>query len=679
MRDEHVETDSVPQASGWSWIAVLALAITLPVSGYAQGYASVAERLDALAASWSERTTPRFETELVSPAAAVASLQRADAASVCAWVRDTIAFEPYRGARRGARGTLFAGAGNSWDHALLTGAMLDEIGVAWRLRRGGLPDALALALLDRYTGELSIHGVVGADRRRELADIAEHVWLEVETAGEWSACDPTVPGIAFGTSVGEGRAVAEADVALGTIDIVVVAESGGRVVRSASLSVPWEQGTYRHLDVRVVRQADAWVPVIVAGEERSEGQAIGDPGASVRVEIAALQQGRATRHAFWVAGPEAPNGAARATLPSAGFQGSFFVLPGWVTTNYADAVESTGQSRVDWAPVLSAMRTGESAWSRAEREAAMEQLGTVSSLRLARWAAAADAAVWGDGMLLGAAPTVRDARIVGALTQVDATGGAWNLLTPMAAVEALAALGSPTAASEALAALGGLRWSEAAAASLGATSTPDATLRRASGEGATLVTAHPGTVDRLARLPFGASVQARISASVNERGELALLPNRVAAGDPARWYAIAPSTGATTPDGEGGAVATWAWDATNEAESVAEAFEHIASLPQGSAQSACVAMCSLASYRNAICSDERERDVPSVSDCTEVAPGVGAALFAATGCSALARPLQCGGAWTEARVVSGRGTVASPPWSPAGMVVPANSSSCDCD
>jgi hypothetical protein len=96
------------------------------------------------------------------------------------------------------------------DLALLAAAMLDEIGVSWRLVRGSLDNAQAGVLLSTVVPVASATGVEGAtdlfdpaaDRWRKLI-VQNHWWVEAEGRGEWQALDPAFPGLALGEATGE--------------------------------------------------------------------------------------------------------------------------------------------------------------------------------------------------------------------------------------------------------------------------------------------------------------------------------------------------------------------------------------------------------------------------------------------------------------------------------------------
>ncbi len=146
------------------------------------------------------------------------------------FVRDHLAFDPYRGVLRGAAGALAARAGNAWDRALLLRALLEHHGYRTRLAFGELDDGAVSALLAAaaqgapqpladpatttnvqslatrawrdhalLTQALAAAGALetlgaGAELPDLRAAIRAHVWVQVEQIDDtWLDLDPSLP------------------------------------------------------------------------------------------------------------------------------------------------------------------------------------------------------------------------------------------------------------------------------------------------------------------------------------------------------------------------------------------------------------------------------------------------------------------------------------------------------
>ncbi|MEX1017672.1 MAG: hypothetical protein WDZ31_13090 [Phycisphaeraceae bacterium] len=113
----------------------------------------------------------------------------ADAEALFAWVRDETRWLPYRGALRGARGTLMDRMGSHLDRTLLLATMLDAAGHDVRLAHAELTDAEVDALTAIVTADLPARpeaeaGTAGAGMDRVVNRAAQHLGID---AGEQAA------------------------------------------------------------------------------------------------------------------------------------------------------------------------------------------------------------------------------------------------------------------------------------------------------------------------------------------------------------------------------------------------------------------------------------------------------------------------------------------------------------
>ena len=149
-----------------------------------------------------------------------------DPNQIFAYVRDEIAFEAYSGSLRGARGTLWAQAGNTLDKASLLVALLGAAGYTAqyehaKITAGGTPGASKLIdgmfpptpVLLGCTGQLAGIGTQDPGTNGTfLNDIYDYYWVQYGSGGNnTTALDPNQPGAAV------GQAFATADSSFTTV------------------------------------------------------------------------------------------------------------------------------------------------------------------------------------------------------------------------------------------------------------------------------------------------------------------------------------------------------------------------------------------------------------------------------------------------------------------------------
>lgn len=130
-----------------------------------------------------------------------------NAASIFAFVRDEIRNEVYVGSLRGARGTLWSGAGNSLDKANLLIALLRASCIPARYAQGSLSGSNAGELiLSMFPASFRLAGIVPdsaqtadpANNVELLSEVALHYWVEADTGSGFVALDPNFSGAQFG-------------------------------------------------------------------------------------------------------------------------------------------------------------------------------------------------------------------------------------------------------------------------------------------------------------------------------------------------------------------------------------------------------------------------------------------------------------------------------------------------
>jgi len=111
------------------------------------GYEEGMERLNSVLEGVAQLRTTLIDRSRIDLTELGLDMAFEDAETIAGWVRENIAFQPYRGVLRGAQGTLLSASGNALDQALLLSGLLSDAGYEVRIARGELGDAAAASLL----------------------------------------------------------------------------------------------------------------------------------------------------------------------------------------------------------------------------------------------------------------------------------------------------------------------------------------------------------------------------------------------------------------------------------------------------------------------------------------------------------------------------------------------------
>ncbi len=133
--------------------------------------------------------------------------------AIFAFVRDKVRTEAYRGRLRGAQGTLLSLAGNPADKASLLVALLREAGLPARFAVAEAPEALRRQIIaGMFDPKAQVLPAVAASLPvaapkdlaaperdpKLLAELATHVWAQVQVGDDWLDLDPTLSSHAPG-------------------------------------------------------------------------------------------------------------------------------------------------------------------------------------------------------------------------------------------------------------------------------------------------------------------------------------------------------------------------------------------------------------------------------------------------------------------------------------------------
>ena len=130
-----------------------------------------------------------------------------DPTNIFNFLHNDIAYNSYDGSLRGARGTLWSGAGNALDVASLGVALLRASGIPSQYVSGSLSFSQAQTLIltmfpasDQTVGYIPQNTTTSnpADDDQLLDETENHYWFQFETATGFQDADPLMPGATIG-------------------------------------------------------------------------------------------------------------------------------------------------------------------------------------------------------------------------------------------------------------------------------------------------------------------------------------------------------------------------------------------------------------------------------------------------------------------------------------------------
>jgi uncharacterized membrane protein/transglutaminase-like putative cysteine protease len=158
-----------------------------------------------------------------------------DPQQIFTYLHTQVGYNSYAGSVRGARGTLWSGAGNSLDVASLGVALMRASGIPAQYAQGTLPQGLAQQLIrsmfppsDQQVGFVAA-GAQTTDPANDpqlLAETEAHYWFQFDTGGGFQDADPLLAGAAIGQTFtsATGTFPEVADSLRETTEVQVVAE-----------------------------------------------------------------------------------------------------------------------------------------------------------------------------------------------------------------------------------------------------------------------------------------------------------------------------------------------------------------------------------------------------------------------------------------------------------------------